>query len=187
LLDDCKTGKELGDGRLFVINRDKKMQPFGHYNGLQQLFDDIEWGVEQNLRREEDYRISIIGNKDTREAAGMAETIRQQQWDDAHLVAHTAPAGSAATVTQTTLAVPNSQPRSSSAGAFSSIPPASRNTTNKTSHNSSAPSGQPRINGVNQPSSQSAAQQGNSSTIPPSSQHYGRLRKYLHFTRKENP
>jgi hypothetical protein len=186
LLDDYKGAKGEKESHIFVINHDKKAQLLDHYNGVKQLLDDIEWSVEQDLRREEDYRINIIQDDDAREAARTTAMLRQQAWDDAHPAVQLVQTGSIATTNQTSTGAPGIGASSSSASSSPSLPPASQQFASGASFPPVAPTGQPGSGVASQLESQPAAQQGNDSMAPPSSHYRERFRKYFHLKQKDS-
>jgi hypothetical protein len=158
LLDGYEEEEYEEEGYIFVIRKETSLQYKGQYNGADQLCNDIAWDKEKDLRRDEDYRISIIQDVITRGAAETAERLRRQQWDNAHIV------------TQTVQAEPTGTTNQDPPGGASQSPP--------TAQQSSG--------GTNQISSHPAAMQGNSNLVPLSSRR-DKFLEHFHRKRKQNP
>jgi hypothetical protein len=77
-----------------------------------------------DLRRTEDYRISVIQDDTARRAAEEAERLRRQQWENSHIITQTVQTGLAGTAIQDPLGTLGVQP--SGGGSSNTIPPPSR-------------------------------------------------------------
>jgi hypothetical protein len=123
LLDDYEEEDE-GEGYIFVISKETSLQYKGQHNGADQLCNDIAWDQEMDLRRTEDYRISVIQDDTARRAAEEAERLRRQQWENSHIITQTVQTGLAGTAIQDPLGTLGVQP--SGGGSSNTIPPPSR-------------------------------------------------------------
>ncbi|OAG19159.1 hypothetical protein CC77DRAFT_188886 [Alternaria alternata] len=166
LLDDYEQEEDEEEGHVFVIRKETSLQYKGQYNGADQLCNDIAWDQEMDLRRNEDYRISVIYDTAARGAAEAAERLRRRQWENVHIITQTVQAEYAGTTSQDPPGASGVQP--SGGGGVQPQATAQQNSS-----------------GANQTPSRPDALAGSSNTIPPSSRRdkflkrFGRKRKQI--------
>jgi hypothetical protein len=126
LLDDYEEEEDQEQGCVFVIRKETSLQYKGHYNGADQLCNDIAWDQEKDLRRNEDYRISVIQDATVRAEAEAAERLRRRQWENAYIVTQTVQTGPTSTTIQNPPGVP---------GGASQSPPTAQQSSGGTDQN----------------------------------------------------
>jgi hypothetical protein len=169
LLDDHEEEEDEDEGHIFVIRKETTLRYQGNFNGVDQLCNDVAWDQEKNLRRNEDYRISIIQDATVRGQAEAAEKLRRRQWDDAHIVTQTVQVGPAGRLNQSPPGSPGVQLGGGGGGAAQPQVTAQQNSSN-----------------MNQAPPLPTALPGNSNTMSPFSARWTFFKHFSH-KRKQGP